>query len=291
MSKKAHVETPGPVRKLALVVEFEGTRYAGFQVQPREATVQGELGKALLRLIGEHVKTYGASRTDTGTHARGQVVAFLTARPYPPGVFQRALNAHLPPDIRVRAAYEVPVDFDPRRQALSRTYCYRVWNAPSAPALGRYYLYHLAAPLEMAPMRRAARLLVGTHDFAAFCGAGQPRGRSTIRRVYRARVAQRGSMVCFLVEANAFLPHQVRYMAGALVEVGLRRLKAAELKGLLGGVEAPAGRLPKVPCLPACGLELVRVTYKGFPPELPGGGGGRSDAAPFLGWSEGESCS
>ncbi|MBI2165801.1 MAG: tRNA pseudouridine(38-40) synthase TruA [Chloroflexi bacterium] len=244
------------MRKLALVLEYEGTRYSGFQVQPDRPTIAGELGRALERLTGEHVKIQGAGRTDAGVHAKGQVAAFVTRASYKAEAFKGGLNAHLPEDIRVRGAWEVAPDFDPRRHATSRKYRYLMTRGCSPSALWRNLAHHVAGPLEVTAVREAARLLVGTHDFAAFCGAGSW-VRGTVRHVLEAEVVEKGRLLAVTMEANAFLPQQVRRTVGALVQVGQGRMTAAQFKGL---VEEPVrGAARQV--FPAKGLCLVSVKY------------------------------
>ncbi|MBI4307734.1 MAG: tRNA pseudouridine(38-40) synthase TruA [Chloroflexi bacterium] len=251
------------MRRIALVVEYEGTRYQGFQVQKHAPTIQGELEKALQQLTGERRRVAGASRTDAGVHAQGQVASFLTASRYAPEVYERALTHYLPEDIAVRAAYEVRSSFDVRREALARQYCYLILNRPSASPLWRRFAHRVAGPLDTAAMDAASRLFVGERDFASFAGALEPGSRSTVRRIVRARVSRKGERVMFTIQANAFLPQQVRRMAGALVAVGAGKMDIAALRRMLGAPEKGVAR----PVLPACGLYLVRVIYRDFPPE------------------------
>ena len=251
------------MRRIALVVEYEGTRYQGFQVQKNAPTIQGELEKALQQLIGERRRVAGASRTDAGAHAQGQVASFLTASRYEPEVFGRGLNHYLPEDIAVRAAYEVRPSFDVRRDALARQYCYLILNRPAPSPLWRRFAHRVAEPLDVAAMDAASRLFIGERDFASFAGALEPGSRSTVRRVMRARVARQGERVGFTIRANAFLPQQVRRMAGALVAVGSGKMDRASLRRML---DAP-GKGVAGPVLPACGLYLAQVIYRDFPPK------------------------
>lgn len=255
-------------RRLALILEYQGSRYCGFQVQPRALTVQGELEGALAALVGEHVNTQGASRTDAGAHARGQVVAFTTEAPYPAEVVVQALNASLPADIRVQAGYEVGLDFDPRRHATGREYEYLVLNRESPSALWRDLAYQVRQPLDVEAMQRAAASLVGHRDVRAFSGLPADRRGRTWRGVSRAEVRRRGELVALTLEAQAFLPHQVRRTAGALVRVGKGTTGVEELQHLFtDGVHGQ-----ELPALPAHGLYLVRVSYRGFPPGQPTNG-------------------
>jgi len=250
-----------PPRRVALLVEYEGTRYAGFQVQPHAPTVQGALEEALYQLTGVHSRVQGAGRTDAGAHARMQVVAFTTEAPYPLQAFVEGLNAHLPPDIRVWGAVEAPKGFDPRRHALRREYHYHIWNHPAPPALWRGFAHHEPRTLDLPAMRQALAYLVGERDFAPFARAPSRPGTSTVRRLERAHLGRMGRLVVLCLVGNAFLPGQVRHIAGALVQVGLGRLTVEGFRALAEqGAPGPAG-----PALPACGLCLMRVEY---PPAL-----------------------
>jgi tRNA pseudouridine38-40 synthase len=243
----------GPARRIALLLEYDGTRYQGFQLQASAPTIQGELERAIQALTGVRVKA--ASRTDSGAHARGQVVAFTTSSGYPPQVFLRALNHYLPPDIKVRGAWEAAPGFDPRRQARSRVYRYTILNSETPSPLVMPFAHWVREPLDVEAMARAASLLLGTHDFAPFAGK-VPGRRSTVRRVYRWDVWREGELVIMEAEANAFLPHQVRRTAGALVAVGLGRMTLEEFGAILEGRRELKGT-----ALPARGLCLMRVKY------------------------------
>ena len=247
--------SPSP-RRIALLVEYDGTAYHGFQIQRRGDTVQARLQEALLRLTGEAVKVRGASRTDSGAHALGQVVAFDTTAPYEAEVFARALNAYLPPDIRVLRAVEAPPGFHPRRDATARVYRYVILNRPVPPAVGRLYAHWEPQPLDETAMDRAGRALEGTHNFRAFSGT-LPAGRSYVRRVESWRTWRRGACVIIEARANAFLPYQVRRTARVLVEVGKGALPPSAVEEALRGERSFVRLAP----LPAKGLFLVRVEY------------------------------
>ena len=249
--------------RMALVVEYEGSRYHGFQYQANAPSIQEELEKAVGRFTNESPRVRGAGRTDAGVHARGQVVAFDTDADYRPETFVGALNHFLPDDIAARAAYEVSSDFDPRRMALSRRYRYTFYCGATPSPLNRSAAYHVGDKLDVPRMRRAARHLVGVHDFARFCGPLEKVGASTVREVFEASLSQREDLLRFDVEGNAFLPHQVRRMAGALAAVGRGRLTPDDVRVLVdkGPGQAVAHTLPPH------GLCLMKVTYADFPPE------------------------
>jgi tRNA pseudouridine38-40 synthase len=248
-------EEEKPFRRIALVVEYDGMAYAGSQYQKNASTIQGELERALEKLTGERTRLALAGRTDAGVHAEGQVVSFRTQAPYEAEVFVRALNAHLPQDIVVRSAREVPLSFQVRRQARRRWYRYLVYNGRQRPALRRGYCWHIAQPLDVEAMQEAARQLVGEHDLAAFVAPSAP-GR-TVRTVYRAEVSRRRSWVMFDIEANSFLQQQVRRTVGALVQVGLGKQTVEDFRRLLTSAERGAATL----AAPPRGLCLMAVEY------------------------------
>jgi len=247
-----------PVRRIALLVEYEGTAYGGSQYQKNAPTVQGALERALSRLTGEPIRVALAGRTDAGVHARGQVASFVTTSRRSLEVLVRAVNAHLPADIAVRRAAEVPRDFDPRRQALSRWYRYRLQAGGERPALCRRFLWHIPTSLDLEAMALAAKALTGQHDFAAFTAPSEARRRSTQRLVTQAALRWRGRQVSFDIEANAFLPHMVRRIMGTLVEVGRGRRSVEGFQALVS--EPRPGEAAAT--APARGLYLMKVRYE-----------------------------
>ena len=242
--------------KIALVLEYDGTDYHGFQIQNNAPTLQAEVERALLRLIGSKVRIKAASRTDAGAHARGQVVAFTARDQYDCDTYVKALNHYLPLDIRVRKAFEVPLDFEPRREATSRVYRYTILEQDTPPALQRRTVYWMTKGLNVQRMRIAASKLVGTHDFREFSGTLDS-GDFYVRKVYRCDVSAEGSCVIIETEANSFLPHQVRRTAAVLVEIGKNMLPIEAIQEALYGER----KLQKYPPLPAKGLCLMRVNY------------------------------
>jgi tRNA pseudouridine38-40 synthase len=247
------------VPRLALLLEYDGAAYGGSQRQHNAPSIQAALEEAIERLTGARVRTAFAGRTDSGVHALGQVAAFDSEAGHAPAVWQRALNAHLPEDIAVRAVVEAAPGFDPRRHARSRTYRYQVWNAPVRSPLRRRDAWHVREPLDLATMQTAAAALVGEHDFASFGGSPGP-GRSTWRRMTRAAVCQNGPLVSLELTGNAFLPHQVRRTAGALVETGRGRLAVGAFSRWLAHPHANAAG----PAAPPWGLCLINVEYPGL---------------------------
>ncbi|MEX0786269.1 MAG: tRNA pseudouridine(38-40) synthase TruA [Dehalococcoidia bacterium] len=244
-------------RRIALVVEYEGTHYGGSQLQKNAPSIQAALESALAKLTREQTRVAFAGRTDAGVHAIGQVAAFNTSSELGTEVFVRGLNAWLPDDVAVRRAVEVDSTFDPRRHASSRTYRYTIANVPVRSPLWRKRAWQVAEPLDENTMQRAATALAGEHDFAAF---SRREGVRTVRCVRRCDVRRRGALVTVEIEANAFLRQQVRRTVGALVQVGLGKLSLRALNALLKRAEPNTAG----PVAPAHGLCLMAVTYPGL---------------------------
>lgn len=247
---------------MALVVEYEGGNYAGFQRQVRQPTIQGAIETALNRLTGERIRIRAASRTDAGAHALGQVVDFLTGSRHSADTFRKALNYHLPPDIRVQQVWAMEPDFHSRLDAGSRIYRYQILNRPQAPALRRREWAWIREPLTAERMNRAAQDLVGLHDFRPLA-RGHPPDKSAVRQVYRWAVEDSGAEVVIHCEANGFLRQQIRRANAILVEIGKGHWPGDTLRRILAG-EAVPETAGKMPLLPAGGLCLVEVTYPDF---------------------------
>jgi tRNA pseudouridine38-40 synthase len=245
-------------RRLALLVEYDGTGYGGSQHQKNAPTVQGALESALRSLTGEQIRVALAGRTDAGVHALGQVAALTTASRHSPAVFVRACNARLPKDIVVRAAREVPGAWNPRREAVSRLYRYTLCVQGTRPALLRRRAWHINQTLDDKAMTEAAESLVGAHDFAAFAPHSEARG-STIRCIARVALSRApGRLLHFDIEGNAFLHHMVRRIMAALVEVGRGRRSVEDFAALVS--EAQPGAASSM--APAHGLCLMKVRYE-----------------------------
>lgn len=249
--------------RLALIIEYEGTSYHGFQYQINAPSIQEELEKAIASLTGEKVRVKGAGRTDAGVHAKGQVIAFDTDSAHEPEIFVRAMNYYLPEDIAVKAAYHVRDDFDPRRNALSRSYRYEILCSDTPSPLMRNFAYAVKDPVNLRRMQRAAKLFVGEHDFRMFAGPLENADASTVRMVYQSSVSRKGDLISFKVMGSSFLPHQVRRMAGALLDVSREKLSLEQLRQLInrGNTTAIAHSLPPQ------GLCLENVSYADFPPD------------------------
>jgi tRNA pseudouridine38-40 synthase len=244
------------MRNLRLLIEYDGTGYAGFQKQPGHPTIQGELEQALERLRGEAVRVVGAGRTDAGVHALGQVAHLLTRSPIPAERVPAAVNRLLPAQIVVRRAEEAALSFHARRDARARRYRYLVFNRPGPSAiLGRYGLF-VAPRLDVAAMNEATRALLGERDFRSFQKSGSET-RSTVRRLIELRCRRMGDLVLIAIEANAFLYQMARIIVGSLLRVGAGEMAPEEVGRLLGLADRRQAR----PAAPAHGLCLVRVRY------------------------------
>jgi len=240
-----------------LVVEYNGTAYAGSQRQAAEPSVQSCLEEALSKLTGSEVTISLAGRTDAGVHARGQVISFQTDSELPLRAFVHGLNYHLPNDIAILTAKDTADSFDPRRQALKREYEYLIFNRETRSPLWRNLAYHLPGALDISVMNEAASFLVGEHDFASFVCGMDDDSKSTVRHVYEALFCERGDVLAFRIVGNAFLPHQVRTTVGTLIRVGQGKITTAHFKSILdAGQPGLAG-----PTVPACGLYLNKVLY------------------------------
>jgi tRNA pseudouridine38-40 synthase len=246
-----------PSTRIALVVEYEGTDYYGFQLQAGQPTVQSELEKAILQLTGEQTRVTAASRTDTGVHALGQVVSFRTTATLPLGNIVSGLNYYLPTAIAVKEAHHQARGFHVQRTAVSRQYDYHILNAPTRSPLKAKSAYLVPNHLDVSQMQKACEALVGEHDFMSFTSVSGISVKSTVRRVYRADIRRDGELVIFTIVANSFLTHQVRNTVGALIKVGLGRMSLDEFLSIM------ERRQPGLagPRAPSSGLYLVRVNY------------------------------
>ncbi len=244
------------VKQIVLKIEYDGTRYAGFQLQKTVPTIQGELEKALKKLTGEFIRVYGSSRTDSGVHALEQVVSFKTESGIETHKFPGGLNYYLPQDISVTEAVLVNPGFDVRRRAISREYHYRILNRDERSPIRRDFYSQVKGELDLDSMNSACSYLIGKHDFASFASLTEPLG-STWRRVERAEFVCKDDIITFVIVANAFLPHQIRNMVGALTRVGKGQMTLEAFKGIM---EARTPGLAQ-PTAPAKGLVLNRVNY------------------------------
>jgi tRNA pseudouridine38-40 synthase len=246
------------LNKIVLVVEFDGTEYCGFQYQINARTVQDEIEKAIKKLTGEDLRIMGASRTDSGVHARGQVICFRTRAQHRPEVFIRGLNHFLPADIAVKESYKVNSEFNVQSAAVSRTYHYLILNSPIRSPLTLRYELQVPGSLDLEAMNTACQWLIGEHDLVSFVtDLAESDVKSTIRKIFKAGIEDRGQRLTFIIEANAFLPHQVRNTVGSLLKVGQKKISPEDFKRIL------EARKPGLagPTVPAQGLYLMQVKY------------------------------
>ena len=243
--------------RIVLILEYDGTRYHGFQLQASLTTIQGEIEKALWKLTGEKTRVMAASRTDAGVHAKGQVVSFKTRSPHSLRTFINGLNYYLPRDIAVKAAHRVKDSFSVRRHAVSREYNYYILNSLTRSPLREGFSYLVTEHLDIDAMNQACQALIGEHDFASFISGVGLGIKNTVRRVYRAETRKDGKLAVFNMVANSFLAHQVRNTVGALIRVGLDRMSGDEFYSIM---EAKKPGLAG-PTAPACGLCLMQVNY------------------------------
>ena len=247
------------LRMLKLTVAYDGTRYAGWQMQrraTRQSTIQGTLERVLRKILQEPVTVVGSGRTDAGVHALAQVAHLRTRSTIPCERLRHSLNQLLPPDIAVTRVTEAGAAFHARYSALRKRYRYRLLTAPVVLPFVRPYVHHVHGPLDVPLMRREAAALKGRHDFRAFARASSPRA-TTVRRITSVRLVRRGDELQLDIEGNGFLHTMVRSIAGTLLDIGRGRLPPGSVRRLL----ATGNRHLAGTTAPAQGLTLVSVTY------------------------------
>lgn len=245
------------MKHFKLTLAYDGTAYGGWQLQPNAVTIQQLLETAIAKLAGKPIRVHGSGRTDAGVHARGQVVSCGFATSLPNSTLQRALNANLPPDIRVTRVQHADPKFHARFSAVGKEYRYQIDCAPQADPFCRAYAWHHPRPLNLAAMRRAARILAGRHDFRTLSANPMRPVESTVRRVTRVALKQEKNLLTIVIRADGFLYKMARSIVGALVAVGEGRVEVPDLKKLLAGKPRPAG----IDTAPAHGLFLWKVFY------------------------------
>ncbi|MQF64844.1 tRNA pseudouridine(38-40) synthase TruA [SAR202 cluster bacterium AC-409-J13_OGT_754m] len=246
------------LRKLAMVLEYDGSNYCGFQYQSNAPTIQDQIEMALAKVCGVKVRIKGASRTDSGAHALAQVIEFVTDIGHEAKVWTDALNYYLPWDIKIQTTYDMPLEFDSRGDAIARTYRYSILNRENPSPILYNRTAWIKQELDLQNMRKAAKSLVGTHDFKLLCGQ-VPEGKSTCRKVERWDIWKEGEVIVIESEANAFLPHQIRRTNGVLVEIGKNYISPKTIQELLEGSIIGHRSFPS---LPAKGLCLMEIRYK-----------------------------
>lgn len=247
------------MKRIRMIIEYDGTNYVGWQVQPNGISVQQVIEEQLLSITGSPVALHASGRTDSGVHAMAQVAHFDTESRIPPEKFAFALNAGLPKDIRVQYSGESPENFHSRFDAKCKHYRYTVHNAPHSSAFTRTTSLHIHYRMDQESMQRAAKDVLGEHDFSAFKAANS-RVEDCVRTVTRSEWTKQGNYLCYDVEGNGFLYNMVRILAGTMIEIGMGRKDERSLKTALeSGLRSDAG-----PTAPAHGLTLMRVKYQGF---------------------------
>lgn len=244
------------MRRIHLIVEYDGTNYAGWQRQINALAVQQVIEEKLAKLTGEHIVITGSSRTDAGVHALGQSVHFDTESRIPGDKFAFALNTMLPRDIRIRLSEDISPDFHARFSTKGKRYRYLMYDAPHAGALNRNTHAHVIYPLNVERMNQAAKTLLGTHDFGAFAASGSI-VKDTVRTIWRADVTRNGNDIELIVEGNGFLYNMVRIIAGTLIGIGTGKINP---DAFVRAIET-GDRLDLGVTAPAHGLTLMEVFY------------------------------
>jgi len=287
MTMSENTQSAPVLQTWKLTLAYDGTPFRGWQVQPGEITVQGELQAALGRITGESPLPQGSGRTDAGVHALGQVASFALAAPIPAESLHRALNRTLPPSIRILETKKVPGTFHARHSAVAKTYEYRIFRGALCPPFLARYVYACAWPMDVAALEESARAFFGEHDFLSFAAVdpdlasrrmdadappeGEPTPRAgfqidpaataTVRKIFLSgweeRQTETGPLLVYRVRGNGFLHHMVRNLVGTMLEVGRGHLNAGEIPGIFAArCRAVAG-----PTAPARGLFLHSVEY------------------------------
>ena len=247
-------------KRIRLKISYDGTAYHGWQIQDGAVTVEGVLTEAVSEAVGSPVELIGASRTDAGVHALGNVAVFDADTPIPSDKMAMVLNKLLPDDISIVCSDEVPSDWHPRKQDCRKTYEYRIYTSPVRMPLKRLYAHYTYNDLDIGEMDRAAAYFTEEHDFTAFCAAGSQAVTFT-RTIYACSVKKDGNEAVISVTGSGFLYNMVRIIAGTLFEVGLGRKKADDIPGIIDSLD----RRKAGPTLPACGLTLIGYEYEDHP--------------------------
>lgn len=244
------------MNRIKLVIAYDGTKYHGWQIQPNTETVEGVVNEKLSELLGEKIAVIGASRTDAGVHAYGNVAVFDTNSRIPPERIAFALNRYLPTDIRIQSSCKVPDDFHPRHCDSRKTYEYQILNTPIPIPTERLYSYHVYWKIDIDNMKKAAQHLIGEHDFKSFCSA-KTQVEDTVRTIYSLDIERQQEKIILRVCGNGFLYNMVRIITGTLLQVGTGYYTPDDVKNML---EKKDRRVAGA-CAPAHGLRLVKIEY------------------------------
>lgn len=245
------------MRNLKIVIAYDGCDFAGWQVQPRQRTIQSEIEAALMSIEGAPVKIQGSGRTDAGVHARGQVASFELDNPIPESNLKRALNRLLPPAIRVLSASEAPAGFHARHHATAKTYEYVIWREEVCPPFERRCAWHHPYPLDEQAMVEAAGRFKGRRDFSSVATRSARHLESAVREVFSSTLERQGPRLIYRVRGSGFLYNMVRNIVGTLIEVGRGNLPVDGVEQVLASVD----RRQAGPTAPAVGLFLESVEY------------------------------
>lgn len=244
------------MKRVMLTVAYDGTNYCGWQVQPKKTTVQGILNEKLSILLKEDIAVIGASRTDSGVHAYGNVAVFDTNTLIPSDKISYAINQHLPGDIVVQNSREVTGDFHPRHCNCIKTYEYSIYNAPFPNPIRCRYSHFVYYSFDIEAMQQAAVYFLGEHDFKSFCSAGS-QVKDTVRRIDVLEVMKNGKLITIRIKGNGFLYNMVRIIAGTLMQVGKGHYLPEHVKDIIDALD----RHEAGPTAPAKGLTLVEIIY------------------------------
>ena len=247
------------MKRVMLTVAYDGTNYHGWQLQPNVMTIESVLNETLSAFFKEDISVIGASRTDTGVHALGNIAVFDTQARMPAEKISYALNQRLPEDIRIQSSKEVPKDFHPRRQNSRKTYEYKIFNSAFPMPVYRLYTHFTYVPLDITLMQQAADYLKGEHDFKSFCSVNTA-AETTVRTIYDISVDKTGNLITIRVTGSGFLYNMVRIIAGTLMEAGRGNLDPDSIPSILKSCD----RTKAGPTAPACGLTLVKYEFIGY---------------------------
>ncbi|MBO5057240.1 MAG: tRNA pseudouridine(38-40) synthase TruA [Lachnospiraceae bacterium] len=244
------------MKRIKLVVAYDGTAYNGWQFQPGVRTIEGELNRCLSELLSEDIQVIGASRTDSGVHALCNIAVFDTDTRIPGEKISYALNQRLPEDIRIRESCETAADFHPRHCSSRKTYEYRILNAAFPVPTRRLYTHFTYVPLDVELMKEGASYLIGEHDFKSFCSAAAV-VETTVRTILDIQVEKEDSEISIKVCGSGFLYNMVRIIAGTLLEIGRGSYPPEHMKDILEAKDRQAAG----PTAPACGLTLIKYEF------------------------------
>ena len=245
------------MKRVKLIVSYDGTNYCGWQIQINGITVEEVLNRTLSELLEEEIFVIGASRTDSGVHAMGNVAVFDTRTKIPPEKISFALNQRLPEDIRILKSEEVALDFHPRYCNSTKTYVYKILNRRFPDPMQRLYTHFVYVPLDIERMRQACQYIVGEHDFASFCSSGS-QVKTTARTIYHLDISKENDVIAISISGNGFLYNMVRIIVGTLIKVGMKVYPPEHVKEILDARDRDMAG----PKSPAKGLTLVGIEFE-----------------------------